>query len=514
MAIHFFQYLHWLLTSLSVPLRPLLFYDAPPGFCPTAIPHVLPKPKHRKYPKHYHLRIKAMNRNSLKPFLIPNPLVSDITPPLSPKASSPDMKPEHLPDTVDFPDFLSIYRTSNLFSTIALSDSMALTISDSLHQIKDLIYPYSHNALSDINPSHVYLNSSDKSSLPIVIDTGASNSVTPNRSDFTTFSAVSSSISGLNSTAQVRGEGTIRWKIVDENGDVATLETFGYYVPTINIRLYSPQSHFKLHPAFKASFHLTLKSATLLAPGFQSSLSFPINPVTNLPLMLTPSNSSSQAHYSAFPDIDINHVATSCAFHPSIVPPDTTSTSLLTAVTGEVNTNLSQSQLELLAWHQRLGHTGMSSIQRLMSPSKELDHANTTSHLKPPCVIPTKHSDTHKCPLPLCAACSLANMERISPSTSHSSSSSFGILKVDDLSPGDCISMDHFVVPHRGRTLPSKTPSIVGGTIFVDHASGRISLFPQSSLNTTMTLSSKFLLDKEAHDLGFSIKAFCSDNGV
>ncbi len=126
----------------------------------------------------------------------------------------------------------------------------------------------------------------------------------------------------------------------------------------------------------------------------------------------------------------------------------------------------------------------------------------------------TKHSDTHKCPLPLCVACSLANMERLSPSISHFSSSSFGILKVNDLSPGDCISMDHFVVPHCGRTLQSKTPSIVCGTISVDHASVCITLFPQSSLNTTMTLSSKFLLDKEAHDLGFSIKAFCSDNGV
>ena len=125
---------------------------------------------------------------------------------------------------------------------------------------------------------------------------------------------------------------------------------------------------------------------------------------------------------------------------------------------------------------------------------------------------PTAH--THTCDIPKCAACCLANMIKLSPATTHTSSTSFGILKQNDLSPGDCLSMDQYVVSQSGRTLSSSRATLVGSTIFVDHCSGKIFVHHQTSLNTVSTLQSKMDINREAYHLGFPLKHFRSDNSV
>ena len=76
--------------------------------------------------------------------------------------------------------------------------------------------------------------------VPTVIDTGASRSLTPFRSDFVKFTNQQSSISGIGSDSQVEGFGTVRWKIIDENGTIQSIETIAYYTPSAHIHLYSP----------------------------------------------------------------------------------------------------------------------------------------------------------------------------------------------------------------------------------------------------------------------------------
>ena len=149
-----------------------------------------------------------------------------------------------------------------------------------------------------------------------------------------------------------------------------------------------------------------------------------------------------------------------------------------------------------------------------MSPDKALDWSDTKFNLVPPCVIATKQPNTHNCDIPKCAAYCLANMDKLSPSTPNASSSSFGILKQNDLSPGDCLSMDQYVVSQSGRTLSSSRNTLVGVTIFVDYCSGKNFVNHQTSLNTSSTLQSKLDIDQEAYHLGFSLKHFCSDNSV
>lgn len=188
---------------------------------------------------------------------------------------------------------------------------------------------------------------------------------------------------------------------------------------------------------------------------------------------------------------------------------------LKTALDTSSTKSLSRSQQELIVWHNRCCLFGMSTLQRIMSYTKpHVGNNDSVPHLIPPCVIRTKFPDTNKCDIPLCGSCIIANQESITPATKQTKDSSFGVLKEDHLNPGDCISMDQFSVTQKGRYLGSSTHTMVGGTLFVDHCSGKITTCHQSSLDSASTLAEKRSLDREAIDLGFKISSFRSDNGV
>jgi hypothetical protein len=82
--------------------------------------------------------------------------------------------------------------------------------------------------------------------LPIVIDSGATLSLTPNRSDFIgeLRPAPMAELNGLSSTTAVEGFGTVEWTIRDLFGTMRTICTQAYYVPQATIRLFSPQAYF------------------------------------------------------------------------------------------------------------------------------------------------------------------------------------------------------------------------------------------------------------------------------
>ena len=87
----------------------------------------------------------------------------------------------------------------------------------------------------------VYL-STQPHKLPIVIDTGASSSVTPNIDDFIQPPTKTNTLTmeGLNGQkTEVLGSGMVRWKIEDQNGIIGDVETSAYYVPSANICLFS-----------------------------------------------------------------------------------------------------------------------------------------------------------------------------------------------------------------------------------------------------------------------------------
>jgi hypothetical protein len=129
--------------------------------------------------------------------------------------------------------------------------------------------------------------STDKEDLPFVFDTGASCTITPTLSDFTSMPTKSDTASlGSLTTIQtkVSGQGPIEWDIEDVNGVLKKLRTISYYVPEATTRLFSPQAYFKANP--KSSLTLNVGGIFLHMPC-GTSLKFPIQPGSNLPIMLT-----------------------------------------------------------------------------------------------------------------------------------------------------------------------------------------------------------------------------------
>jgi hypothetical protein len=103
--------------------------------------------------------------------------------------------------------------------------------------------------------------------LPIVIDTGASCSLTPNADDFIGSIKPSSvkSLTGLADDTEVVGEGLVEWTIRDVFGVTRTMRTQAYYVPKAHIRLLSPQSYFQ--ESTSGSCLITAKSVSMMTRG-------------------------------------------------------------------------------------------------------------------------------------------------------------------------------------------------------------------------------------------------------
>jgi hypothetical protein len=93
------------------------------------------------------------------------------------------------------------------------------------------------------------------------------------------------------------------------------------------------------------------------------------------------------------------------------------------------------------------------------------------------------------------------------------------ILKENCLMPGNCISTDHYFSPVQGRLPHSfgKEKERHGyscGSLFVDHASGKIFNFLQYSNTAHKTLQTIKQLEAMAREEGFKIKSYHSDNGI
>jgi hypothetical protein len=93
----------------------------------------------------------------------------------------------------------------------------------------------------------VYL-SRKQGKLPIVLDSGAAYSVTPNMEDFM------GPIELCSTTVKVIGHDTVEWKIQDLFRTGQLVKTRAFYVPDASMILFSPQAHFLLHP-----FSITLE---------------------------------------------------------------------------------------------------------------------------------------------------------------------------------------------------------------------------------------------------------------
>jgi hypothetical protein len=333
--------------------------------------------------------------------------------------------------------------------------------------------------------------------LPIVIDSGATFSLTPNRSDFIgeLRAAPVSELNGLSSTTAVEGVGTVEWTIRDLFGVTRTIRTQACYVPKASIRLFSPQAYFQDQNA--GQYLMTPKRSVLtLADG--SELEFPYNPGSNLPLMLP----------------SVNQAVAGLTFEDSQYLTRPTLLSSFLSVADETNQNLTASQKELLVWHWKLGHAGFQWVQHLAStPREPLDGIDYP-------ILHTKHPRVSSCPAPLCTACQLAKQNRRGAGTSIEipKSDKLHLLRRDeDLLPGRKVSIDQYISSVPGRLPNTKGKELKkdrynGGTLFVDHSSAYVHLQHQVSLRVGETLRAKHSFEKFAASHGVKISGFRADN--
>ena len=105
----------------------------------------------------------------------------------------------------------------------------------------------SHSSYQELllsnRPGFLYFNKALED-LPIIFDTGASVSVSPDLRDFVDYTPCTrQGLTNITGESAVVGVGTIRWKIYSHNGTEQNILTKGYYVPEAKVRLFSVQTY-------------------------------------------------------------------------------------------------------------------------------------------------------------------------------------------------------------------------------------------------------------------------------
>ena len=312
--------------------------------------------------------------------------------------------------------------------------------------------------------------SNSKVESKVIVDTGVFVWISPNRTDFSTYAPSNMKIKDLSSTNTVEGEGLIRWDLQDESGYTVTVQAFGYHIPTAKVCLISPQVLIQQDGG----------RATITKKGIWLQLS---NNVTLFGKYCTRSN---------LPLIPMAHTKSHrFSFWNEAFGLNVNNLHELQNILGENNTNLSASQKEVLLWHQRLSHASIRWVQMLMRKRDWLTSEGGESLHNGPFIwtrssAPTCDISRLKCRACLCAKATVKRPQHMPPRPSME----WGYLKANDVYPGSCISADHYFSPVQGcllHTFGRECHGYTCGSLFVDHASGKIFNFPQFSTNATET---------------------------
>jgi GAG-pre-integrase domain len=180
------------------------------------------------------------------------------------------------------------------------------------------------------------------------------------------------------------------------------------------------------------------------------------------------------------------------AFNLDAIPKGVAALNMTVTEVDHANRNLSESQKELLRWHQRLGHLSFARIKALMR-SGMLSFTQRSRNLH------TQAAQSRECPM--CAACQFGIQTRRTPPRAQKSTAwvtnEHGVAANGDCLPGQRVSVDHFVCSTRGRHFNTRGASsdesqmFMGGCLFYDHATKYVHVSFHSHLNSHETLRSK-----------------------
>jgi hypothetical protein len=349
----------------------------------------------------------------------------------------------------------------------------------------------------------------------IILDTGCSFAMTYDSNDFVSPPVYDDwgSVQTASETMPLTAFGTIHWNVQTVTGSTFTLTVPVFLVPNSNVKLISPQDYVRYHGLPTNIDHYggnALEFWMNLQDGTSKVIASIVSGI-RLPVMIAQS------------------VPTNCFCG------NTTLSDEFTNVLSTNNQNLSPTQKLLMLDHCRLGHLNFQHLQSLYKPKTNIhlgcdkqgeSTPNSLSYEeqgelnKQPCLKP-KLPGLLSCPIPKCKACLLSKAKsRPQPGkTTTQDATASGAIKRDDIMPGDKISLDHYQSSVRGRLentfgQEKESSQHIGGTLFVDHASGLILTFHQPTLGTSDTLRSLGLSEQFFEDHNVTIKQFHTDNGV
>ena len=348
----------------------------------------------------------------------------------------------------------------------------------------------------------------------IVIDTGSSFAITPDRNDFLSYEPISDQETVLTAggPTKIIGCGIVEWVLLSEDGSLLPVKVPCKHVPSATMRLLSPQEFCQFLGLDQRRDHYGGNANYFWMNGSKTKreiFTCPIDPRTNLPIALAKLTSHRKSSTpGAIPCSRCrqcrSQLIMSCC-----------------NVVHEQNKNLSPSQKELLLWHYRFGHIGFQHLQWLMRPrahasGKKPNISESDSYVQ--CILPSQPLSA-SCQPPLCASCEIGKAKRRPTEASHTVNMTDHALRANHLNPGDRISVDHYESPVRGRIPNSKGKEsfgnkYAGGTIFFDHASGYIRCLHQVSLRASETVAAKHIFEREARLCGVKISSYHGDNGI
>jgi hypothetical protein len=123
---------------------------------------------------------------------------------------------------------------------------------------------------------------------PIIWDSGASISITPDLSDFqgsVTSPGTITQLKGIAKGLQIKGQGKVTWAVHDQLGNLRLLNVPAFHVPNIKVRLLSTMSLFQTYPNETITI---LEPSCLTLSGVASDanrgpVTANVNPQNNLP---------------------------------------------------------------------------------------------------------------------------------------------------------------------------------------------------------------------------------------
>ena len=342
--------------------------------------------------------------------------------------------------------------------------------------------------VSDMNPSILEAFTSmtfesPVSRYPIIFDTGASLSITPHKSDFTSSLTTPPGdlrLGGMANGLKIDGIGSVTWIFKNFSGPDVSIDCMAYYVPGAKARLLSPQrlldsdSNGKYEGDAK-HFRLHLSNKPILTIEYDDRNSLPIG-------------------YAL--------VGTDIGLQQEVN---------LTILDDE-NQNMTGGQKLLLHWHFRFGHLNLPSVQRILRAVPFLTN---------------KFGPASKCDFRSmkCTICAYAKAHR-RPTTTNSiatmSSSvhdaTIGALKINHLRPGAQVSVDHFESSIRGRTFDSygkaSSATFKGGCIFVDHCTGFLHIENQLGFSAVESIRAKQAFELMCLTHGVIVESYLTDSGA